>query len=508
MALLDQFGRPLTAHDAGPTAVPTQRLPRLVNPRTGMGGAADRQLGTDFAAVRLTPEAAQRIFQMSWVAHRLVTCIVDDMFAAGRSWTGDDEGANQAMEEAEADLRLWERLPAAMIIARIFGTGILLVCTDKDEFDKPLKPADVREGSLTNLVAIDRWSLGLHTWHQDLTKPRYGEPYQYRWNRRAHGLPGPKDSVDQRQTSQVVINTDRCFRFDGIKPPMTDGWRSGPWEREWGVSILTRALDDLLRDAEMAHGMGQLVTEASIWVHKVEGYREALARGVTEKGDVSVEDLAAAINEKRSIYRSLFIDAQDEAGREDVTWAGLPDVTQAQLQRICAIEGIPITRFLGTSATGLSATGDGDARDWRITVEAFRRKHLDPILTRRLDVMIARHAGLSEPPKWEWNKLGEMTEAEKAEVTSKLSKAVVEVLGAGAIDEEEARERLSKDDFWGPFGEFTPSLETELEISNQMAAQEREKEKLQQSKEQAENANAIARQRANGQAGPPQGAPS
>ena len=39
-----------------------------------------------------------------------------------------------------------------------------------------------------------------------------------------------------------------------------------------------------------------------------------------------------------------------------------------------------MTRFLGKSATGLNATGEGDARDWRITVAAMQQRILDPIL--------------------------------------------------------------------------------------------------------------------------------
>ena len=495
MAILDQYGKPLSAMDASPVAsgrgADTPRRARLTNRTTGLGGRGDKSVGAEYNAVRLERQAAERIYQMSWTAKRLVRIVVDDMFAAGRRWTGEDKGANRAMEEAEAELALWQRLPQAIIAGRIFGTGLLIVCPDNiADFEKELKPEDIKEGGIANLVVVDRWALGVKNWRNDPTLPHYGDPYQYRWSGRIFGSASPPDGatgvragVREATTAQnVLVNSDRAFRFDGHECPLTEGWTSGQWEREWGISVLTEALDDIMRDAEMAHAAGHLVNEASVWIQKIEGFRESLARGEVEPDDVPVEELALVANEHRSIYRTLFIDAQDDAERRDVSWGGLIDVLDGQVDRIAAIGGIPVTRFRGTSATGLSATGDGDARDWRITIEALRKRTIDPILNRRMDKMIARHAGLDEPPDWEWNELGEMTAKDEAEVTKMRTDAVKAMMEAGVIDEEEARERLAQDEFWGPFGEFTPSINTELEIERERGAAEMEAAKLELAK--------------------------
>ena len=459
-AILDHTGLPmLAANDAAPARRgQTARPPRMRNMVTGAGGGTDKSLASEFIPVRLTRSEAETLYQMSWAAARLVDCIVDDMFAAGRRWTGEDESANEAMEEAEAELMLWERLPSAIKAGRIFGTGMLVVCPADGQFEQPLIPEDVKEGGIANLVSVDRWSLNIATWQREATRPRYGLPYQYRWSTRVSGLPGPEgEPLGAETTSQnILVNTDRLFRFDGQASPLTEGWTSGPWERQWGVSILTRAIEDLMRDASMRAASGQLVSEASVWVQKVNNFRETLARGKVEPGDVSVDELAEQQTLLRSIYRTHFMDALDEAERIDVTWAGLADVLNGQSAYLAAIGGIPKTRFLGSSATGLNATGDGEARDWRISVEALRRRTIDPILQRRLDIMIARHAGLAEPPPYEWNALGEMTDLEEAQVLKTRTEATLLPLAAGAIDEEEVRERLSQDEWWGEFGEWTP----------------------------------------------------
>ncbi len=471
----------------------SNRMARLRNTTTGMGTELDKSLASEFIPIRVDRAEAETIYQMSWAMARMINIPVEDMFAAGRRWTSDDKSANEAMEKAEAELKLWVALPGAMIASRIWGTAAVIVCPDDhSQFERELDPEDVKEGSIANLVAVDRFSLSVLNWRTDKTKPRYAEPFQYQWNDRVSGHAGPDSYTGSMaadpapattQSQRTVVNGDRMIRFDGQRSPLTEGWVSGPWEREWGVSLITRALEDILRDATMTANAAHLVSEASVWVQKIHGFKETIARG-PEKGEATPEDIAQEVNMLRSIYRTLFMDMEDEAERKDVTWAGLVDVLDRQTRRLAAIGGIPITRFEGTSATGLNATGDGDARDWRITVEATRKRDVAPVLD-RIDMMLAKHVGLEEPPEYEWNKLGEMTDKEKAEVTALWTKAVNDTYVNGLVDEDEARERLAQDEFWGDLGDWTPSMKSELEEERKAEEAQRQSEeamKLQKAK--------------------------
>ena len=454
-SIVDQFGRPVTAVDA----VTATRGPRMANPRTGMGGAGDRDLGHTFVARRMEREEAERLYQMSWAARKGVNIIVDDMFQRGRRWLSDDEGIVKAMEEAEDDLRAMPRLAAAMKAGRLFGSALLIVCPTDGQFDQPLRPEDVQEGGIANLWVVDRWSCSVQAWHTDPTQPKYGDPYQYRVSGRIFGSPSPDGMPGglsiPTSAANVLVNADRVIRFDGHDSPLTEGWTTGPWEREWGVSILTPAVDEVLRDAAMHAAIGQLVQEASVWVQSFEGLKEGLLNG-TQPGEVSIEDYAAEQHNLRSIYRTWFRDSEDTSERVSVPFSGLPQLMDRQAHRVAAIFGLPITRFLGTSAVGMNATGEGDARDWRLTVAAQQKSMLDPVLRGGFDMMVARHAGLAEPPDHEWIPLGESTDKEDAEITEIRSKTARETYTAGLIDEEEARERLSKDDWWDELGPWVP----------------------------------------------------
>ena len=90
-----------------------------------------------------------------------------------------------------------------------------------------------------------------------------------------------------------------------------------------------------------------------------------------------------------------------------------------------------------------------------------------------LDMMIAKHAGLNEPPEYEWIPLGEMTEQEQAEV-DKLRVETLDIMyKSGAIDEDEYREKASQQEFFGELGPWSgPNEMQQIEMDQQ--AQEAE----------------------------------
>ena len=113
--ILDRYGRPLSATDNATALRKASRTPRFRNTRTGTGTNHDNELAAEFVATMSGREDAETLFRMSWAARKLTTIIVDDMFFRWRRWIGDDEKANEAMEQAEQELKLRTRLPSAMI---------------------------------------------------------------------------------------------------------------------------------------------------------------------------------------------------------------------------------------------------------------------------------------------------------------------------------------------------------------------------------------------------------
>ena len=117
-------------------------------------------------------------------------------------------------------------------------------------------------------------------------------------------------------------------------------------------------------------------------------------------------------------------------------------------ERLAAIADIPMTRWNSQSPAGMNATGKSDADNYAKHVAAMQTKLLDPVL-KKLDMFVARHAGLQEPPEYEWIPLTDISELEQADIDFKRVESLNAALNAGWTDEEEVRERASKIEWWG-----------------------------------------------------------
>ena len=265
------------------------------------------------------------------------------------------------------------------------------------------------------------------------------------------------------------MNRDRIFRFDGMRSPLTEGWTSGPWEREWGISLFTKAIDYIVRQASAYASVGHLFNESSIWVQSISNFEDAVMGRVTE-GEATVDDIALAQTMGRSNYRTHFQSRNDNAERVAVAWTGIPEVLDHFQGILASIAGIPMTRWNAQSPAGMNATGTSDANNWALTVAGKQREMVDPVL-RRLDPFIARHAGLREPPEYEWIPLTDLSELEQAEVDKLNTETLLAGLAAGMTDEDEVRERASTIGLWGELApNFEPPPDPEAEMNAELNA--------------------------------------
>ena len=449
--------------------------PNFVNAGTGLGTPSDKSYGAAFQPILMDRSALEILHRYSWAARKAIDIPVDDAWVRGRRFTGDDEGAIAAMDEAVDDLNSDSAVAEAMRAGRIFGSALLIIVPTSGSIEGPMYPAKIKEGGVANLYIVEHYQVEIYTMQTDRRKPGFGRPYQYKVQPR-WGEP------------EWIVHKDWVLRFDGRRSPLSEGWVVGPERRDWGMSELVTIVNEVHRDEANHVGIAHLIQEASIFVMKMAGFKDAI-KGRQDKGEPTIQELASETNMAKSMYRTMFVDREDEAERVNPSFGGLPDLVDRLADRIAAAADIPRTRFFGVSPAGMNATGDSDAQNYAIHVKSNQKKHLTKPL-KKLDKVLQAHAGIPEKKsdesdtfEYEWIPLMDLSDADKAEATKSLTESVVAAYAGGLIDEDEARERLSQDEFWGELGEWTPSAMTEHEMENE------EKQFEQSEKALAEKAN-------------------
>lgn len=419
------------------------------NPLSGMGGALDKGDATYFYPTRLyTRRQIYPMYVESWAAKKIVDIPVDDMFIKGRRHKAEDESVMETLYELEGEFATEEHMALAMKAARLFGTGLVLFVTGDRKLEERLELDRIKEGDLKAVHHYDRFHCTVEEVNTDLSDPNCGKPERY------------KITPTNGDIDAFVVHHTRVLRFDGV-PPVSQSWDS-TYDEWWGVSVLIQCIQEIIHDVGIAGGLAHLAQEAAIPVLKLQDVGDLMA-AKPAPGEKTLEEYAIEVDRFKSLFRTYIIGAEDDFKRDSVSLMGFADALNAQGLRMAASAGISSTRFMSRSPVGMNATGEGDAVNDAKLVLAMQEKMLDRPM-RWVDKLYARHAGLPDPPEFEWVPLVDLSDEQKAVVSHKKAEAISLVVQAGVISEDEGREKLDGDDLFGELGEAPPELKQAREL--------------------------------------------
>ena len=406
------------------------------NDRTGAGGANDHTRGGSFQSTELDRISLEKIYATSWAARKFINIPIDDAFVRWRAFDDDAE----TMEGAEIEHHVKEHLAATLRNARLIGTGLLVMLTADNVTEEPLEVDDLREGDLNNIVVVDKWDAHIAETYDDPFDPQFGKPRIY--------------DIHLNNIT-LSVHESRVIRIDGVEPP---GGRTWQHREDWGISELEAVLPVIFQDASFANSVSHLTEEASVTILKMQQFREALSGQVDT--DEERADWQTVLNTNigmKSNYRTVVMDAEDDISRLAVTFTGLPELQDRLARRLAAAANIPATRFWGQSPLGMNATGESDLINYAMTVAAYQTQKIDPAL-QKLDMVLAKDAGLDEPPIYEWRSLIDLSDKDSAQISQIKSTVVTSLIAEGVIDEEEGRAILSGDTMIGELSEELPEI--------------------------------------------------
>ena len=126
-------------------------------------------------------------------------------------------------------------------------------------------------------------------------------------------------------------------------------------------------------------------------------------------------------------------------------------------KRLAAAADIPMTRFFGQSPAGMNATGESDMANYAAMIEAKRGAMLsDPMMM--LDQVLARDAGIAEPPEYTWRSLVDMSDDQVALNFKTKAEGISTAIMSGVMDEDDGRQALDGDPVAGPLPGKAPGL--------------------------------------------------
>lgn len=363
--------------------VPTSHYDGLVNVVSGLGTTkSKRSHNTWQVGLQADYETLEAVYQSNWIAQ----AIVDEWAAdATREWrTIKSEGAED-IAALEQELCLQQQVEDAVRWARLFGGSGMIMITNQD-LEKPLNLNRIKKGSLENVSVFDRFDLtpcgDINTW--DIMASNYLRPEYYSIN-----------GGSQR------IHHSHIALFHGAKLPR----RQERINLGWGDSVLRRCVEEISDMVAAKNGVAELLQEVNVDVIKREGLSDDLA----SDEDDAIVDRYALFSQMKSVVNLALLDGDETLERMTLQLGGVAQVIETFMVWIAGAARMPMTKIFGTSAQGLSATGEGDKKNYYDAIRSQQNSSIGMSM-RTLDEVLVRSA-LGYWPKsfdYAWNPLEQL----------------------------------------------------------------------------------------------------
>ncbi len=414
----------------------------LLNLTTGMGTGRDPLTQTiNVLALPIGRDEADALYLNDWLGAATVDAKPDDATREWRELTGLEPDQLEVFQRAEKDFGINGMINQGLKWARLYGgAGIIMGLDGTGEMHEPLDINRVKEGSLKWLTLVDRW-------HLIPTALNFNNPLRANWGRPEfyHAFQGP----DQIHRSRILF-------FYGTPLPYHLALRS----HFWGGSILDRVKDAVENAGTAQTGIAKLITEAKIDVFKIPGLFEMLKE--PEGTSIIQQRIDLAVMGK-GIWGAIMMDAAEEYEQKTGALSqGLDGLLDEFLEVVAGAAGIPVTRLLGKSPTGLAATGEENTRVYYDSIKALQESDVEPVLT-ILDPILHRSTfgqDLPEDYKSTFTSLWQQSETERATTQAQDATRDRTYFDLGVIQEHHIAARLFAE---GIYPTLTDEDVTELE---------------------------------------------
>lgn len=370
-------------------------------------------------------EELNALYRTDWLAGKVVDIIPDDMTREWRYFSGDIEPETIEMLQDEEDrLQLSSAWNQAHKWARLYGTSFVVMNIDDGEpVDKPLRIDKIKKNGLKHIKVVDRHRIDRSDLQpiENPLDPNYGMPIHYRF-----------------VNTNVRIHHSRMIRFDGVSLPFDEFKRNN----YMSDSVLDRLYEQLTNFNTVSAGSASMVYETNVDVMKVKGLMNYLQ---SAEGMNLIQKRFTLASMLKSFNNMLLLDAEEDFEKKQNSFASIPDLLYAHALFLAGGSDIPATRLLGSSASGLNATGEGDMKNYYDTIKSKQTKDYKPKLD-YFDQIMARSLGISKDADiaYKFNSLFQMTPKEQADTDYVNAQRDQIYLGAGVVPEYTVAKELKQ----------------------------------------------------------------
>lgn len=373
------------------------------NSLTGLGTSSDRMTWHVPGGIQCLPdEILAQLYYQDPIAKKIVAKVVDKAFSKGFTitYSGPSEKSRDLIPEITKrsdELELESKAVQAARWGRLYGGGGLFAVTDDGDPEDPFDLSRVRE--IRSLSVVDKRDLSVFEWYNDPLDENFGKHRYYNLS-----------LYDASVSSITKLHASRVFRFRGTVTATRD---SRMYFDSWDASVLQAVWEVLRAFNSDRQSISLMLSDSSVSVIKLKDMWQTAVSN--SRG--AIDEMIGFLQQKLSVGKILPLDKEDDFIRVERSFASIPQLLAEEQAIVSAAADMPITELFGASASGLSATGEGDRKSWHSQVESQRSQIFEPPIVQAVQV-IAKSIGAPDPENFgiQWAELEELSAKEKSDL--------------------------------------------------------------------------------------------
>lgn len=393
-------------------------------------------------------------YNASWLARRCVNIVAEDMLRGGIEIKGIDVGEAEELQAMWLEYNMEQRLEELVINGRLFGGAVAVIVVDGLQWGMNLNVDRVSKDSFGGLIVFNRWRVSTLPTYNPLTNLPTSYQLQLLTGDADPTLEATKQIVKSENGGLMWVDSSWVLRYDGDYLPYLDFVNN----LHWHASILDRMMETINNYMTSAASLSSMTRNATQRVIKIANLSQKLAQSATVGARGNLETLLDKMTVSAGVEGATVLDSESDISLLSPEFQGAVEANENLRLDLCAnLGGAPYTKVFGNSASGMNATGEGDARNWYDSIETKRRALYSGVM-KLLRVMYRSKFGKSPPPtfRFEFGALWQISDTEKADILQKKTQSVVSAYQAGIITDKIALEELRKfDETLGVFGSVT-----------------------------------------------------
>ena len=372
----------------------------LTNLLSNVSSARAKANSTTFTTRIITDTELLSMFNYDWMSRKIINIPIGDALKGWRKIEIPSTDGEQIrlIEKEEKRVKLQSKICEAMTLADILGTSLILLNVAGD-VDTSLEITPLTTGQ-ADFQSLHVFAKGFFKPEgdeviSDVLSPRFGQPVYFK-------------------IGEQIFHNSRCIIVKGAYNPPSTSSTLKPWE---GVSKLLPLYGSIINSQTFNDVVVSLAHECKVDIVSIEDLFLRLAN--TQETAALQERFSLSMLSK-SLNNTLLLDKNETFQTRQVNFSGFNDLIKTLTLMVAGASDIPATRFIGQSAVGMGATGDGDSRNYYDMIEVKRDSQLIPIID-DIDLYMVPSVLGSMPPDYSYTMtpLWQPSENEQADVDKK-----------------------------------------------------------------------------------------